>query len=72
MSSRYLVQLMIPFCFIFSDKISEQLYTRLVQQFAGHYCQVIDNQEPEKGTTKSGIHVVTVYTILHEYFYTGM
>ncbi|XP_078354310.1 fidgetin-like protein 1 [Oculina patagonica] len=43
-----------------SDKISEQLYTRLVQQFAGHYCQVIDNQEPEKGLNNFAETVLTL------------
>jgi len=37
--------------FVFSERVSHLLYTRLLQQFFYNYCQVIDTQEPEKGNS---------------------
>ena len=34
---------------VFSERVSHQLYRRLLQQFFDSYCEVIDTQEPEKG-----------------------
>ena len=34
------------YCISFSNKISYELYTRLLQTFEAHYCQIVDNQEP--------------------------
>jgi len=36
----------------FSERVSHQLYSRLLQQFFYNYCQVIDTQEPEKGNNR--------------------
>jgi len=36
----------------FSERVSHQLYSRLLQQFFYSYCQVIDTQEPEKGNNR--------------------
>ena len=41
----------------FSERVSHQLYRRLLQQFFDSYCEVIDTQECEKGNS---IFIITL------------
>ncbi|XP_058945636.2 fidgetin-like protein 1 [Pocillopora verrucosa] len=54
---RLLVQLQ---TFRRSKKVSYQLYTRMLEKFAGNYSQIVDNQNPDKGLNNFAEAVLTL------------